>query len=327
MSHWTVGFTFAATLLAAVLPRTIIAQTTQVSGQVFEITPESRHATVGDSVTLRFRVRLDERDLLFDTIPAVVGELPPGVRVLSVEKLRRTPDRIFHGRATLAFYRPGHRAIPTFGLPFMRAVKGVPRATLASDSAYVDILPVLPAGSPPLKDIREIETSPGLPLIPLGAFALVGFLTAAYLWFRRRRRVSIEPTRLEEPALRPQATPYDAALETLINIERERWPKRNQVTRHYEAIVEVLRDYLEAAEDIPAHERTTGELIWSLPPHLSDEGLREQLRDLLRESDMVKFGRMRPRSSAAADFLDHARTILDVWHQAQTSSHPADAVR
>jgi hypothetical protein len=327
MSRWTARSTFAATLLAAVLPRTIIAQTTQVSGQAFEITPESAHATVGDSVTLRFRVRLDERDLLFDTIPAVVGELPPGVRVLSVEKLRRTPDRIFHGRATLAFYRPGHRPIPTFGLPFMRAVKGVQHATLASDSAYVDIVPVLPAGSPPLKDIRELETSPGLPLIPLVTFALVAFATAAYLRFRRRRRAGVEPTRPEEPAPVPQATPYDAALERLAHIERERWPMRNQVTRHYEATVEVLRDYLEAAEDIPAHERTTGELIWSLPPHLSDEGLREQLRNFLTESDLVKFARLRPTSSAAADFLDHARTILDVWHQAQTSSHLADAVR
>jgi uncharacterized protein (DUF58 family) len=75
----------------------------QVSGQAFEVTPPAQPATVGDSVTVGFRVRLDERDLLFDTIPQPVGALPPGVRVLSVEKLQRTPDRIFHGHARLAF--------------------------------------------------------------------------------------------------------------------------------------------------------------------------------------------------------------------------------
>jgi hypothetical protein len=324
MARWTIVSASAAMLLGAVLPGTIRAQ---VSGQAFEITPESAHATVGDSVTLRFRVRLDERDLLFDTIPAVIGELPPGVRVLSVEKLQRTPDRIFHGRATLAFYRPGHRAIPTFGLPFMRAVKGVQRATLASDSAYVDIVPLLPAGSPPLKDIRELDISPRLPLVPLAALALVASVTAAYLWFRRRRRARIAPEKLQDPVPVPQVTAYGAALERLISIERERWPMRHQVTRHYEAVVEVVRDYLEAAEDIPAHERTTGELIWSLPPHLSDEGLREELRDFLTESDLVKFARLRPTSSTAAAFLGRARTILGVWHRARTSSEVADAVR
>src|SRR4051794_4727981 len=104
-------------IITAIVLGTLLSPTAepQVFGESFEITPESARPTVGDTVTLRFRVRLDERDLLFDTIPAVVGELPPGVRVLSVEKLQRTPDRVFHGRAKIAFYRPGHRAIPTFG--------------------------------------------------------------------------------------------------------------------------------------------------------------------------------------------------------------------
>jgi hypothetical protein len=69
----------------------------QVSGQSFQVIPPARPTTVGDSVTIAFRVRLDERDLLFDTIPQPLGALPPGVRILSVEKLQRTPDRIFHG--------------------------------------------------------------------------------------------------------------------------------------------------------------------------------------------------------------------------------------
>ncbi len=311
-------------MLGALLSRTAKAQ---VSGQVFEITPESAGPTVGDTVTLRFRVRLDERDLLFDTIPAVVGELPPGVRVLSVEKLQRTPDRIFHGRAKIAFYRPGHRAIPTFGLPFMRAVKGVQRATLASDSAYVDITPVLPAGSPPLKDIREIETRRQLPLVPLGAVALVVLGMAAYRRLRRRRRAVAAPPRPAVPVPAPAPTAYTTALERLAAIELERWPMRNQVARHYESVVEVLRDYLESAEDIPARERTTGELIWALPPHLSDEGLRERLAELLAESDLVKFARARPTPAAAAAFLSQARTLLDLWHRARSSAEFVDAVR
>ena len=60
------------------------------------------------------------------------------------------------------------------------------------------------------------------------------------------------------------------------------------MARHYEAVVDVLRDYLEAGQDIPAHERTTAELLWSLPPHLAFEGLRERFQRLLDEADLVE---------------------------------------
>src|SRR6187551_2077001 len=105
-------------LASSLLPPSAQAQV--VSNQAFEITSGTAHQTVGDTVILNFRVRLDERDLLFDTVPRPIGAVPQGVRILAVEKLERTPDRIFHGHARLAFYRPGHQPVPTFGLPFMR---------------------------------------------------------------------------------------------------------------------------------------------------------------------------------------------------------------
>jgi len=44
------------------------------------VTPEADRTTVGDTVTLAFRVRLDERDLLFDTIPKPARTLPDWIR-------------------------------------------------------------------------------------------------------------------------------------------------------------------------------------------------------------------------------------------------------
>ena len=160
-------FALSLSLVSSLLTRPAQAQV--VSNQSFEIISSTIHPTVGDTVILSFRVRLDERDLLFDTVPRPIGAVPQGVRILAVEKLQRTPDRIFHGRARLAFYRPGHQPVPVFGLPFMRAVKGVQRATLASDSAFVDIVPLLPAGNPSLKDIAGLERTPGPPVWPFVA--------------------------------------------------------------------------------------------------------------------------------------------------------------
>jgi hypothetical protein len=300
----------------------------QVSGQSFEVTPEVASATVGDSVTLRFRVRLDERDLLFDTVPQPLSALPPGVRLLSVEKLQRSPDRLFHGRARIVFYRPGRRAVPLFGLPFMRAVKGVGRGNLPSDSAYVEIVPLLPAGNPSLKDIRELEPSSRPSFVPLVAGTLLAAaLLAAYVR-RRQRHPSILPPLVAAPAAPPTApSAYALALEQLGRIDRERWPARGEVAHHYEATVDTLRRYLEAAEDLPARERTTGELLWSLPPHLTQDGLRDRVGALLDEADLVKFARFRPSDATAAEFLEQCRWLLGEWHAARSAGEVADALR
>ena len=301
----------------------------QVSDQSFQVIPEATRPAVGDSVTIRFRVRLDERDLLFDTIPQPVGALPAGVRVLSVEKMTRAPDRIFHGHARVAFYRPGRQPIPLFGLPFMRAVKGVQRATLLSDSAFVDITPVLPAGNPPLKDIKPLEQRAGPPLT---AFALAGILAAGsglYLLLSRRRRPARYPSccEVELPAQPVEQSPYQVALERLTEVERDRWPARGKVATHYEAIVDVLRQYLEDAEQIGARERTTSELLWALPPHLSAAGLRDRCDEVLSEADLVKFARLQPGEASASQFLGRARALVKAWHEAVPLEEGVDALR
>jgi hypothetical protein len=310
---------------ALVIPDSAAAQ---MYGQSFEVSPQVSQATVGDSVTLVFRVRLDERDLLFDTVPQPLSAIPPGVRLLSVEKLQRSPDRLFHGRAQVAFYRPGRRAVPLFGLPFMRAVKGVGRGTLPSDSAYVEIVPLLPAGNPPLKDIRELEPGPRPSLLPL----IVGTLVAAALlvrYFRRRRRRPLLVTDSVMAQAVPAEVPsaYTLALEQLARIERDQWPARAEIARHYEMAVDTLRGYLEAAEDLPARERTTGEVLWSLPPHLTSDGLRDHAGELFDEADLVKFARFVPSPDAAAEFLERCRSLLGEWHAARSIEEVVDAVR
>jgi LPXTG-motif cell wall-anchored protein len=301
--------------------------TAQASNQHFQVTPENARATVGDSVILRFRVRLDERDLLLDTVPRPASPLPPGVRMLSVAKMHRTSDRIFHGRAGLAFYRPGRQPVPVFSLPFMRIVEGVRQATIVSDSAFINVVPLLPAGNPPLKDIRELQPTAGPPWAPLAIGAL---LLAGLLLVIRRRRKRAPPVaasrEVDRDIAQPTTEPYGIALEKLMTIEREHWPAKGEIARHYQAVADVLRDYLEAAEAVPARERTTGEVLWALPPHLSESGLRERFRELLLEADLVKFARARPGTPEAQRFLEGCRRLLAQWHRAR-SPEAADAVR
>ena len=283
--------------------------------QSFEMTPEPGRATVGDSVTVRFRIHLTERDLLSDSLPRPVAELPEGVRVLEVAPLRKAGNRALDGQARLAFYRIGRRPIPAFGIPFVRIVSGQ-RGVLVSDSAFVDIDSVAPAGNPSLKDIKDIERQRG-PDLRLVAGLVGAALLGGLILLRRRARRRPPPAPVETAGAEAVVLgPYEAALARLTQIERERWPVRGEVDRHYAAVADALRRYLEDAHAVPALERTTTELAWALPPALADGGLRERCAALLADADLVKFARRRPDEADAARLLRAARDLLGRWRAA-----------
>jgi len=299
----------------------------QLPGQSFVVTSDTGVVSVGDSVTLRFRIRWHERDQPLDSIPQVVGILPAGVRVLSVAQLSRSADRVYTGSARVAFYRSGRRPVPVFGLSFMRIVEGVSRATLASDSAFVDITPVLPAaGNPPLKDIRELERRSGSVWPALAP--VLALVAAAGLYRLLRRRRQNRPAVIAPASPEPVApSPYNVALERLNRVEAERWPAHGKVALHYQAAAQVLREYLEQAHRVGARERTTSELLWALPPSLTRGGLRDRCHDVLGEADLVKFAEVRPTESKAADFLRRARHLLAAWHETGLIEESVDAHR
>ena len=80
------GARIALGLSVAAAAAPAAAQAPDWNLQSFEMTPEPGRATVGDSVTVRFRIHLTERDLLSDSLPRLVAELPEGVRVLEVAR-------------------------------------------------------------------------------------------------------------------------------------------------------------------------------------------------------------------------------------------------
>jgi hypothetical protein len=294
----------------------------------FEVTAAPAKATVGDSIVLAFRLYLNERDQLTDTVPALAEEPPPGVRVLSVERLQRGRDRVFTGRAVIALYRTGVLDLPAFGVPWVQVVTGH-RGIVRTAPATVEIVPVLAAGNPTLRDIREPELPRGPGPLALTALGAAGAIVLAGLVLRRRPRPR-PPTPAAMPAPEPAAPrgPWEEAVSRLERIAAERPEGREAVAAWYASVTDVLREYLEEAEGLPARERTSSELLWALPPRLGEGGLRRRLQETLWRADLVKFARARPGSDDAAAYLADARELLTRWHQAEPAAVGAtDAVR
>ncbi|HUR96384.1 MAG TPA: hypothetical protein VMY76_17530 [Gemmatimonadales bacterium] len=307
-------------VLAGLSARPLAAQ---LHGQHWTVTPQTDSATVGDTVLVGFRLRLDERDLLFDTIPRPAATQPDWIRILSVEKLQRQPDRIFVGLARIAFYRPGRQQVPIFQLPFMRSVKGLSRGTVSSDTATVEVVPVLQAGgSATLRDIKEPARAPAPDPLEL-LMGLVALGAAGWLAWRARQRASLPALAIaprEDAVPPPELDPYGIALARLETIERERWVARD-ITRHYERVADALRDYLEA-HGVPARERTTSELRWALPPELLAGHSRRGFDEVFGDADLVKFAQWRPAAAEGESFLRAARVLLDGWRAVEEADAP-----
>ena len=293
------------------------------AAQTIELTPDRSRVTVGDSVVFRVAVRLRFPEAaLTGWVPEAEGVLPLGMQVAS-DSVTKTGTGTYQGRAVVRFLRPGRQTVPSFSLPYRRGAF-VLNALVRSEPVPIVVTPVLTPGGQQLKDIKPLVPPPRLPLLPVAA-ALAALAGGAALVARRLRRRALPAPAPALARAAPTAEPrsaYAAAVERLAAIEREGLPARGEVARHYEEVADVLRQYLEEGERLPARERTTAALARALPRRLAEGGLRQRCRAVLGAADLVKFARVRPGEAQAAAFLAAARDLLDRW---QHASHPAPA--
>ena len=291
------------------------------TAQSFEARVDTGRVTVGDPVPLRLVLRQYEGDALLEQVPHPDAALADGVRLLAVDSMRRIGDRLLEAHARIAFYRPGPQTVPSFAIDFRRGAV-ILHGTMRSPPVPIEIAATLTeGGGPTLRDIREPVQVPGpdprIVAVIAGALAL-----AVYAWRRRRdQQVLVPVPALATLDVAPIALdPFDIALARLAEIERAGRIEAGDVAGHYQAVADALRDYLEAASDIPARERTTNELRWSLPPALLEGSTGTWFDLVFGEADLVKFARRRPEHRMAAVHLDNARQLLAAWRDALTRS-------
>jgi hypothetical protein len=303
------------------------AVTAPAAAQTFEAVPDTGRLTVGDPVSIRLVLRQYEGDALLEQVPRAEVRLDNGIRLLNMDSMRPIANRLLEARVRLAFYRPGPQTIPSFAIDFRRGAV-ILHGTMRTEPVAIEVAPVLEAGNGQrLRDIKESLAPPG----PDPRLAAVGaaLLAAAWLWLRRRGRSRTPtPALVLGPSVRPVAPDaYAAAIARLREIESEGWASRGDIARHYEAVADALRGYLAEAERLPARQRTTRELLWTLPRHLEAPGLRGSCEAVFDEADLVKFARRRPDAGTGEAFLVRARALLTGWREAARAGEATDAVR
>jgi len=152
---------------------------------VWSVSPDS--VTIGDTVTISLRL-VTEPGVSVHAEPMVSGS---DVESLSVPLVRHVSGGVIV-EYRVAVFEPGYRGV---AMPEMQlvhedgSIQGVP-----GDTAWVDVVPVLPAGEdspPPKPSIGPFARGPLRPDLPV--FFMASALGATLVWTLVRRRVRQRP--------------------------------------------------------------------------------------------------------------------------------------
>lgn len=204
-------------------------------------------------------------------------------------------------RLRLALFRVGDVVLPEVRARVVDTDGDTIAVPIHSDT--IRVASVLAPGDTLLADIKplwEPETLPAWIWWALAAALLLVLL--AVWWWRRRARGTAEP------AGRAAAVdPYAEARERIAAAGRAA-----TATERIEAAAEIgdaLRDYLAGAWRLPARERTTFELLPSLPSRLIPH--RPGLGGVFAEVDLAKFARVDPEAEGLQGLSRRGVEVLD----------------
>ncbi len=208
-------------------------------------------------------------------------------------------------RFTITSYETGDLDIPP--LPIVVAgPDGVPHYLFA-ESAKVRVAPVTNPEDLTIKDIKPPMEIP-INYKPYLAWLLVPILiiaAAIFALWRLRRPAEAD---LELPDLRPA---HVIALEELSELEKDDLIASGEFERFYTRLSWILRKYVALRFGVFALEYTTGEICSVLSRMELTLSGHEKIKELLEESDQVKFARAEPGIEERNSAIERTRRIVE----------------
>jgi hypothetical protein len=276
------------------------------------VTVQPDTVTVGDPYLVMVRVRAPAGTRIVFPAPPDTGGTVEGVDPM-VE--RATDDPNAEDRTAIYRVAAWDTGQVAFDLGAVELTGAIDR-TLPIPDPTVVVRSVLPADTAlrvpkPARDIFASERSWWwVLLLALAVLALIGVLL--WWWWRRRNRP--KPVLVEDPFVRAERE-FAALAELGL-------PEAGEPGRHVALATEVLRDYLAGRLPDAPTSLTTGELLRVLQARR--ELPLEGMRNLLFESDLVKFARRPVTADRARTFADEAHGVVTRVERVEQARRAAD---
>lgn len=249
--------------------------------------------------------------LLPESVPEAYRPRPE----LAVLDTERRDGRL---RLRLALFRVGDVVLPEVTARVVDASGDTLPARVSSDT--IPVASVLAPGDTLLADIKPLWEPESLPAWIWWALAAAALLLLACLWWWRRRSGADVAT--AGPSV--GVDPYADALRR-IEAAAERGATPEERIEAAGEIGDALRDYLLRAWRVPARERTSLELLGSLPSALGKA--RAALGAVLSDVDLAKFARVDPGADGLRELSRGGVAALDRMRALREPplADPADA--
>lgn len=237
-----------------------------------------------------------------------------GVDTILPEKER--DPYLFQQRRTLTItsWDSGYWAVP----PFSFVING---DTMETEAMLITVNTVQVDTAGAFKDIKEIYEVPwswvdwvkeNWPWLAGGAAALAAIIWTL-VWFVRRKRKPAEPI---APSV-PELPLHERTIQALRALEQKHLWQQGLVKEYHSGVTDIVRGYIEERFQVPAMESTTDELLSALKLSSMNGSQREQLANLLRMADMVKFAKWTPVPTENEHLLAGAITLVEQTSEAR----------
>lgn len=279
----------------------------EVQADLF-LTPET--SKVGDLLQLKLELKFA------DGYQFQIPDLKVALLPMEVGNPRITRERIEGGMTTeihsfeTFVFDTGRIVIPSQKIVYWHGLDTTIRKDTQTDTVWIYVQSLLTADASDIRDIKEPIEIPQ----PFDRWWLVILLLAiltvaliVYYFWRKRSDKPIVPFKKKKD-IRPA---HEIALESLRILKEKRLIENNQVDRYYTALSKILREYIENRYFLKALEMTTTEVLDAIERAGLYEKIGEGVKEVLSESDLVKFARFIPNKSVGDRLISDTVTMVD----------------
>jgi hypothetical protein len=266
---------------------------------------DSAEYLVGDLI----RVSVEITHSRGTTFQSLLGDTIGGYSVLDRFPFELANDSTTRTGFVVARYDSGTSELPP--LPFLVSVPGDTAARrVETNPLRLTVHTLNVKAEDPARDLKPPM---GIPYTLLEILVFVGVLVllalAGYLLYRflKRRGARSHP----EAHVSPERPAHVAALEELANLRGKKLWQQGRIKEYYSELTEILRRYFENRYGLMALEETTDEILVGLRELHLRPAVSDEIEEVLRRADLVKFAKHKPVMAEHEQTLKQACTIVE----------------
>jgi hypothetical protein len=297
---------FGLLLSAVLLVFGLSAQTTITAS----LTADSTHILIGDHLKVRLALKHPKNSKI--TIPVAKDSIG-NMELISVSKIDtfvEATDEIYSQTYTVSAFDSGQFHAGPVIVPIQKS-PGV-FDTLLSNMVIVDVATLPVDTMRPFKPIKGPLSVPYswrefIPYIAGGIILLILIGLGIYFWRKYQK---------EKPVIAARPVPKDPAhiwaRKELKKLDDEKLWQKDEIKAYYSRLTEILRLYLEYRFKWLALESTTEEIEDAIGDYITKEKAKDNLLQILRMADLVKFAKQQPTPDANIKAMESAYKFIDL---------------